>query len=372
MFLIDVSGSMSTPDKLPLVKSSLRLLVDQLRPQDRVALVVYAGAAGLVLPSTSGSDKATIVAAIDRLEAGGSTAGGAGIDLAYRTAKANFLANGNNRVILATDGDFNVGASSDGDMERLIEQKRAEGTYLSVLGFGRGNIQDAKMQKLAKQGNGNYAYVDDIAEARKTLVAEMGATLLTVANDVKLQVEFNPNEVSAYRLIGYEDRLLATEDFSDDRKDAGDMGAGHSVTALYEVVPVGVKGTVRVREQDALRYAVPSAEASGPRAVRGELAYVNMRYKTPGDSTSVLVAQPVRTSRSDASTDLRWAASVASFGMVLRSSEHRGTSNLESVLEMARGAKGRDVGGYRAEFIGLVEKLLACRKAERASCAQAR
>lgn len=369
VFLIDVSGSMMSADKLPLVKSSLRLLVEQLREQDRVSLVVYAGAAGLVLPSTSGSEKVRILQAIDRLEAGGSTAGGAGIQLAYRTAKESFLPNGNNRVILATDGDFNVGVSSDAEMERLIEEKRADGTYLTVLGFGRGNFQDAKMEKLAKRGNGNYAYVDDIAEARKTLVAEMGATLVTVANDVKLQVEFNPATVSAYRLIGYEDRLLATEDFTDDRKDAGDMGAGHSVTALYEVVPAGVRGTVKVREQDALRYPVPPADDSPARTSRAELAYVKLRYKTPGDSTSVLIANPVSSGRAgEASSDFRFAASVASFGMVLRSSEHRGTSSLESVLEMARDAKGRDVGGYRAEFIGLVEKLADCRKAEKPSC----
>ncbi len=369
VFLIDVSGSMMSPDKLPLVKASLRLLVDQLRPQDKVALVVYAGAAGLVLPSTSGSEKARITDAIERLEAGGSTAGGAGIQLAYRTSKESFLSNGNNRVILATDGDFNVGASSDGDMERLIEEKRAEGTYLTVLGFGRGNFQDAKMEKLAKRGNGNYAYVDNIAEARKTLVAEMGATLVTVANDVKLQVEFNPSTVSAYRLIGYEDRLLATEDFADDRKDAGDMGSGHSVTALYEVVPAGVRGTVTVREQDALRYEVPKADGATSRASRGELAFVNLRYKTPGDSTSVLITQPVPVrANDDPTSDFRFAASVASFGMVLRGSEYRGSSTLERALEMARESKGRDIGGYRAEFIGLVEKLDACRRSERASC----
>ena len=359
VFLIDVSGSMNEWNKLPLVKASLRLLVDQLRPQDHVALMVYAGAAGLVLPSTSGEEKARIVAALDRLEAGGSTAGGAGIELAYRTAREHFKANGNNRVILATDGDFNIGASSDGEMERLIEAKRAEGTYLTVLGFGNGNYQDAKMEKLAKRGNGNYAYVDDIAEARKVLVKEMGATLVTVANDVKLQVEFNPAAVRAYRLIGYEDRLLATEDFTDDKKDAGDMGAGHSVTALYEVVPTGVTGTITLRGQDSLRYQVPPTDAPRTTATRNELMFVRMRYKTPGDSTSKQLTRAVIDNRSaNASSDFRFAASVAAFGMVLRTSEYKGTATLRSAVEMARGARGSDEGGYRAEFVEMMGRLL--------------
>lgn len=359
VFLIDVSGSMNEWNKLPLVKASLRLLVDQMRPQDHVALVVYAGAAGLVLPSTSGEEKARIVAALDRLEAGGSTAGGAGIELAYRTAREHFKANGNNRVILATDGDFNVGASSDGEMERLIESKRAEGTYLTVLGFGQGNYQDAKMEKLAKRGNGNYAYVDDIAEARKVLVKEMGATLVTVANDVKLQVEFNPAAVRAYRLIGYEDRLLATEDFTDDKKDAGDMGAGHAVTALYEVVPTGVTGTITLREQDSLRYQVPATEAPRTNAAKNELMFVRMRYKTPGENTSKQITQPVIDGRSgSASSDFRFAAAVAEFGMVLRKSEHKGTATLRSALEMATAARGEDDGGYRAEFVEMIGRLL--------------
>lgn len=359
VFLIDVSGSMNQWNKLPLVKSSLRLLVDQLRPQDHVALVVYAGAAGLVLPSTSGEEKATIAAAIDQLEAGGSTAGGAGLELAYRTAREHFKPNGNNRVILASDGDFNVGASSDGEMERLIESKRSEGTYLTILGFGQGNYQDAKMEKLAKRGNGNYAYVDDIAEARKVLVKEMGATLVTVANDVKLQVEFNPAAVRAYRLIGYEDRLLATEDFTDDKKDAGDMGAGHSVTALYEVVPTGVTGTITLREQDSLRYQVPSGDARRTTAAKNELMFVRLRYKTPGEGTSKQLTQAVIDMRGgSASDDFRFAASVAAFGMVLRNSEHKGTATLRSTLEMAKGAIAEDDGGYRAEFVEMVGRLL--------------
>ena len=364
VFLIDVSGSMEMPDKLPLVKESLRLLTQQLRPQDHVALMVYAGQAGVVLPSTSGSDKARIMEAIDRLEAGGSTAGGAGIELAYRTARENFLRNGNNRVILATDGDFNVGVSSDGAMERLIESKRNEGIYLTVLGFGTGNYQDAKMEKMAKVGNGNYAYVDDINEARKVLVHEMGATLVTVANDVKLQIEFNPARVAAYRLIGYEDRLLRDEDFIDDKKDAGDMGAGHSVTALYEVVPVGVKGTIDERRVDGLRYEVPAPSVKRPSTETDELLFVKLRYKTPGESVSKLRSQAVRDGdvrrrdRDDrrASEDFRFATSVAAFGMLLRGSEHRGSASVAQVLELARGARGDDAGGYRGEFIRLVER----------------
>ena len=356
VFLIDVSGSMDEPDKLPLVQESLRLLVSQLRAQDHVALVVYAGNAGLVLPSTPGTQKARIAEAIDRLEAGGSTAGGAGLELAYRIARENFLPNGNNRVILATDGDFNVGPSSDAAMERLIESKRGEGTYLTVLGFGTGNIQDAKMKKLANKGNGNYAYVDNIAEARKTLVHEMGGTLVTVANDVKLQIEFNPATVSAYRLIGYEDRLLRDEDFTDDKKDAGDMGAGHSVTALYEVVPFGVRETVKVRGTDSLRYG--AKEAPVPMGPSNELLYVKLRYKKPGESSSRLMSQVVPARAHDVATsdDFRFAASVASFGMLLRNSEYKGNATGHSVLQTARGALGSDAGGYRAEFVGLVEK----------------
>jgi Ca-activated chloride channel homolog len=358
VFLVDVSGSMMSPDKLPLVKESLRLLVEQLRPQDRVALVAYAGAAGLVLPSTSGEEKSRIMEAIDRLEAGGSTAGGAGLELAYRTAREHFERGGNNRVILATDGDFNVGPSSDAAMERLIEGKRAEGTYLTILGFGTGNYQDAKMQKLARVGNGNAAYVDDIAEARKVLVKEMGGTLVTVANDVKLQVEFDPARVASYRLIGYEDRLLRDEDFRDDRKDAGDMGAGHSVTALYEVVPVGVRGTVTARESDPLRYAGVDAEQARVATTSDELLHVSLRYKRPGESTSRLITKALRRAdlRERASDDLRFAASVAAFGMLLRDSEHKGNATAASVLSLARGAAGDDEDGYRGEFIGLVER----------------
>ncbi|MFN9202750.1 MAG: von Willebrand factor type A domain-containing protein [Gemmatimonas sp.] len=360
VFLLDVSGSMLSPDKLPLVKQALRLLVDQLRPQDRVAIVAYAGAAGLVLPSARGDEKVRIMEAIDQLEAGGSTAGGAGIELAYRTAREHFLERGNNRVILATDGDFNVGVSSDAELERLVERRRIEGTYLTVLGVGTGNYQAAKMEKLAKVGNGNFAYLDGLAEARKVLVEEMGATLRTVANDVKLQVEFNPAAVQAYRLIGYENRLLRNEDFTDDSKDAGDIGAGHQVTALYELVPVGVTGTVPVRDVDALRYLAPERIDGATRTTNtnaNELLFVKLRYKRPGESQSRLLSHAVSARRgARGSYDLRCAASVASFGMLLRDSEYQGNTSAAQVLEQARAALGNDVGGYRAEFVRLVER----------------
>lgn len=363
VFLIDVSGSMRMPNKLSLIKRALPLLVEQLREQDRVAIVVYAGAAGVVLPPTSGDRKAEILAALERLEAGGSTAGGAGIRLAYDVARRYHLPEGNNRVILSTDGDFNVGASSDAEMERLIEEKRQQGTFLSVLGFGMGNLKDSKMEKLADKGNGTYAYIDGIAEARKVLVEEMGGTLLTVAKDVKLQVEFNPAQVAAYRLIGYENRMLRSEDFDDDAKDAGEMGAGHSVTALYEVVPVGVESPVLVRGQGALRYQRPGPAPIAPAAVAArqrELLFVKLRYKLPKADVSRrfdhVVGLPGE-SGTRASTDLRFAAAVAAFGMVLRESEHKGTATLDDVIAIARGALGLDRGGYRQDFIRLAESV---------------
>ncbi len=354
VFLLDVSGSMQSPDKLPLLKASFRMLVNELRPQDRVAIVVYAGAAGLVLPSTPGDEKGKILDAIEALEAGGSTAGGAGIVLAYKVAHENHIDGGNNRVILATDGDFNVGASSDSEMVRLIEEKRGQGTFLTVLGFGTGNLKDAKMEKLADHGNGNFAYIDNRMEARKVLVSEIGGTLLTIAKDVKIQVEFNPTRVQAYRLIGYENRLLANEDFNDDRKDAGELGAGHSVTALYEVIPVGVASRFDIRGVDSLRYQAPGKLA--PTAVSPELLFVRLRYKDPDGTESRLIEQPVLDVRDEASTDLRFAAAVAGFGMVLRESEYCGNDwTLADVLRLARSATGEDVEGYRAEFIRLVE-----------------
>jgi Ca-activated chloride channel homolog len=354
VFLIDVSGSMAPPTRLPLVKRSMRLLVEQLRPQDRVAIVVYAGAAGLVLPSTPGNEKERILDALERLEAGGSTAGGAGLRLAYQVARENHLRGGNNRVILATDGDFNVGESSDGAMVRLIEEMRGQGTFLTVLGYGMGNLQDSKMQSLAQHGNGNYAYIDSLIEARKVLVTEMGGTLHTVAKDVKLQVEFNPSRVLAYRLIGYENRMLAAEDFNDDAKDAGDMGAGHTVTALYEVVPVGTRTDVEVRGVDPLRYQQPGGDSPG--AASNELAFVRVRYKHPDDDRSLLLERSVEDQVARPSEDLSFAAAVAGFGMLLRDSDHRGSITVSQVVTLARDGRGADPHGYRAEFIRLVER----------------
>ncbi|HKP77184.1 MAG TPA: von Willebrand factor type A domain-containing protein [Longimicrobiaceae bacterium] len=353
VFLIDVSGSMQPANKLPLVKDALRMLVEQLRPQDRISLVVYAGAAGLVLDATPGDRKGDILSAIDRLEAGGSTAGGAGIRLAYEVARRNFVRGGNNRVILATDGDFNVGASSDAEMFRLIEEKRQEGTFLTVLGFGMGNLKDNRLEGLADRGNGNYAYVDDRAEARKTLVSEFGGTLFTIAKDVKLQVEFNPARVAAYRLIGYENRALRNEEFDDDRRDAGDMGAGHSVTALYEIVPVGARMDVEARTPE-LRYqrTEPAPRGGGT----DELAFVKLRYKLPDSETSRLFSQPVLDRGAAPDDDFRFASAVAGFGMLLRDSRHKGGATVDGMLEIARGALGPDREGYRREFVALAER----------------
>jgi Ca-activated chloride channel family protein len=349
--LIDVSGSMNEPDKLPLVQQAFRALVQELRPQDRVSIVVYAGAAGLVLPPTSGEDKATILQAIDQLQAGGSTAGGAGIRLAYDVARQHFDAEGNNRVILATDGDFNVGVSSDAEMVRLIEQRREEGTFLTVLGFGSGNLKDSKMEQMADKGNGHYAYIDSFREARKVFVQEFGGTLFTVAKDVKTQVEFNPARVQAYRLLGYENRLLAKEDFKDDRKDAGEMGSGHAVTALYEVVPVGVRTDIPA--DDSLTYQATTVRPDARHS--SELLTVRLRYKDPKGSTSRLVETAVTDRTRGASEDLRWASAVAEFAMLLRDSEFKGTASWEQTLSLARGARGSDEQGYRGEFSGLVE-----------------
>jgi Ca-activated chloride channel family protein len=355
VFLIDVSGSMNSPDKLPLVKESLRLLVQQLRPEDRVSIVVYAGAAGLVLPPTPGNDRGRILEAIERLSAGGSTAGRQGIVLAYETARQSFMPGGNNRVILATDGDFNVGVSSEGELVRLIQEKRGTGIFLTVLGFGTGNLADARMERMADHGNGNYAYVDDLAEARKVLVREMGGTLVTIAKDVKVQVEFNPAHVRAYRLIGYENRVMAAEAFNDDPQDGGELGAGHSVTALYEIVPVGAR--TPVAQTDPLRYQQvrPRPGAAGSR----ELLTVKLRYKAPEGESSWLIEQPVRdrgVELARTSDDFRFAAAVAAWGMLLRGSEHKGNATWASVAALARSALGHDEHGYRAEFLRLVEE----------------
>jgi len=353
VFLIDVSGSMGVPNKLPLVKASLGMLVNNLRHEDRVAIVVYAGSAGLVLASTAGDQKATILEAIDRLEAGGSTAGGAGIKRAYDEAVANFIRGGNNRVILATDGDFNVGVSSDGELVRLIEDRRRTGVFLTVLGFGMGNLKDSKMEQLADHGNGNYAYIDNLLEARKTLVHEMGGTLFTVAKDVKIQVEFNPARVRAYRLIGYENRLLAAEDFTDDAKDAGEMGAGHSVTALYEIVPVGVQTDVTIRVPDSLRYQSQHLPTGGTGT---ELGFVKVRFKQPDGDRSRQLTYPVTTEASRSpSTDFRFQAAVAEFGLLLKGSAYRGSATFADVIAAARGAQGDDPEGYRTEFVRLAQ-----------------
>ncbi|KAB2859328.1 MAG: DUF3520 domain-containing protein [Flavobacteriales bacterium] len=354
VFLVDVSGSMEAANKLPLLKKSFNLLVDNLRENDRVAIVVYAGAAGLVLPSTPGSDKAKILEALNNLSAGGSTAGGAGIKLAYKVAQENFIKNGNNRIILATDGDFNIGASSDGEMTKLIEEKRKSGVYLTCLGFGMGNYKDSKMETLADKGNGNYAYIDNILEAKKVLVTEMGGTLFTIAKDVKLQLEFNPNKVESYKLIGYENRLLNAEDFNDDTKDAGELGAGHTVTALYEIV---LKGEGIAPSVDPLRYQKLTELA--PKTVPSEeLLTVKFRYKKPNEETSKLIVNHLTdhsVSLAKTSNNFRFSAAVAEFGLLLRNSKYKANANYKQVVELAKASKGTDEHGYRAEFIRLVE-----------------
>lgn len=359
VFLVDVSGSMMGADRLPLVRAGLKLLVRQLRPQDHVALVAYAGAAGLVLPPTAGSQQNTILEAIDRLEAGGSTAGGAGLRLAYSTAQQYFKKEGNNRVILASDGDFNVGESSDAAVEQLIINQRETGVFLTVLGVGRGNLHDSRMELLADKGNGNYAYLDNLDEARRTLVAQFGGTLFTVAKDVKLQVEFNPARVASYRLLGYENRLLANEDFNNDRKDAGELGAGHTVTALYEIVPVGSANPL----VDKLKYQ-PAAYQPGQdvltksASLTTEVLTVKLRYKEPQGNTSQLLAQPLVGAAlpiAQASADQQFAAAVAEFGLLLRQSEQRGTATYASATQLAQAGRGPDADGYRAELLRLIQ-----------------
>jgi Ca-activated chloride channel family protein len=360
VFLIDVSGSMNAPNRLPLVKKSLEMLVGQLTARDRVAIVVYAGTSGLVLPATRGDKKETILDTLHRLEAGGSTNGGQGIQLAYRIAEQNLIENGVNRVILATDGDFNVGVTSQGELLRLIEEKRKSGVFLTILGYGMGNLKDSTLEKLADHGNGHYAYIDTLAEARKVFVEE-GAALVTVAKDVKVQVEFNPARVAAYRLIGYENRLLKSQDFNDDRKDAGDMGAGHTVTALYECVPPGA--VIPVPKTDPLRYQKPGSPTIA--AESKEMLTVKVRYKEPKEGQSKLMSEAVRSenrSIEQASSDHRFAASVAAFGMVLRNSPYKGSATYDSVLGLARTSQGEDPGAYRAEFLRLVERAKGLRR----------
>ncbi len=355
VFLIDVSGSMQCENKLPLVVQGLKLLVNQLTENDRVAIVVYAGAAGTVLDSTTGDHKPVILAALDRLQAGGSTNGAGGIRQAYAVAQQHFIKSGTNRVILCSDGDFNVGTTSQSELVSLIEDKAKSGVFLTVLGFGLGNYKDSTMEKLADKGNGNYGYVDSLNEAKKIFVEQMSGTLITIAKDVKIQIEFNPAQVGAYRLIGYENRLLAKEDFNNDKKDAGEIGAGHTVTALYEIVPAGqpipTDGNV-----DALKYQTPTGTT--PAATESqELLTLKLRYKAPDGDTSQLVSVPVSDAGkkfSQASPDFVWAIAVAQFGLLLRDSTHKGNATMASVLEMAQSSRGADKQGYRTEFLELV------------------
>ena len=361
VFLVDVSGSMNTYNKLPLVKTALKMLTSQLRGQDKISIVVYAGNAGLVLPATSGSNKRAIYNALDRLEAGGSTAGGAGIKLAYDIAMQNYVTGGNNRVLLATDGDFNVGVSGDNELEELITKERQKGIYLTCLGFGTGNYKDSKMEVMADKGNGNYAYIDNEKEAQKTLIKEFGGTIFTLAKDVKAQIEFNPAYVQAYRLIGYENRLLNAEDFKDDKKDAGDMGSGHSVTIMYEVIPTGVTDT-DVRSVIPLKYQNGNNYPSAIDYVSkgNELATIKFRYKKPNGNTSKEIVHVINnntTPLQKANENARFATSVAMFGMLLKNGEHKGNSSYNKVLTLARSSKLYDKDGYRNEFIELVSKV---------------
>lgn len=352
VFLLDVSGSMNYANKLPLLKKSLQLLVNQLDEEDRIAIVVYAGSSGLVLPSTPGNEREKILNALNQLEAGGSTAGGAGLKLAYKVAAENFIRKGNNRIILATDGDFNVGVSSDAEMERLIEKEREKGIFISVLGFGMGNYQDSKMEIIADKGNGNYAYIDNILEAKKVLVNEFGGTLFTIAKDVKIQIEFNPAVVESYRLIGYENRLLNNEDFDDDKKDAGELGSGHTVTAIYEIVPAkknaDKSGTLKYQDTEIKPTAFTTKE----------MATVKFRYKKPDGDKSILLEQIIPAKPIDleqTSENFRFSAAVAGFGMLLRDSEFKGNLTWQKVIDMAEKAKGADKNGYRSEMIQLVK-----------------
>ncbi|MEO0560198.1 MAG: von Willebrand factor type A domain-containing protein, partial [Bacteroidota bacterium] len=357
VFLLDVSGSMSAPDKLPLLKDAFRLLIREMRPEDHVSIVVYAGASGLVLEPTPGTEKDKILDALDRLRAGGSTAGAEGIQLAYQTARRTFNRNATNRVILATDGDFNVGMSSDGEMKRLIERERESGVFLSVLGFGTGNLQDSKMETLANAGNGNYAYIDSAREAERVFVREFGGTLVAIAKDVKIQVEFNPAEVAGYRLIGYENRTLRNEEFNDDTRDAGELGAGHTVTALYEVVPHGVD--TPIPGTDGLKYqqVEPTRDAH-----RGELMTVKLRYKPatgPGtfSDTSQLLSTTVQSDDStieESSEAMRWATAVTEAALILQETELAPGASLDQALALARTARGADTHGDRAEFIRMI------------------
>jgi len=354
VLLIDSSGSMSSANKLPLLKRSLALLLDKLSKKDRIAIVAYAGSAGLVLPSIPASKKDLILEAFDKINAGGSTAGGAGIKLAYKVAMKNLIKEGNNRVILCTDGDFNVGQSSTSEMLRLIEDKRKNHIYLTICGFGMGNYKDGRMEQISNAGNGNYFYIDNIKEAKKVFVTEMRANMFTIAKDVKIQIEFNPAKVKAYRLIGYENRVMAKEDFNNDKKDAGELGAGHTVTALYEIIPAG--SSDKVQATDPLRYQKTTLNN---KADSHEMFTIKMRYKPIKESKSRLIVKAVKDNMKEVgetSSNFRFSASVAGFGMILRDSKYRNGFGTENVLSLAKGARGDDPEGYRASFIDMVER----------------
>ena len=354
VFLLDVSGSMENSNKLPLLRKSLKLLLDELSQEDKVSIVVYAGAAGMILPPTPASEKKKIINALDELQAGGSTAGGAGIQLAYKTAKEAFIKDGNNRVILATDGDFNVGTSSTSSLVELIEEKRKDDIYLTILGFGMGNYKDGRMEQISNAGNGNYFYIDNIKEAEKVFVKEMRANMFTIAKDVKIQIEFNPAHVKAYRLIGYENRVMAKEDFDDDKKDAGELGAGHTVTALYEIVPAS--SDWEVRKAGELKYQ--TSEVNENAKSSNEIMTLKFRYKPPTSDKSILIEHGVINTvnkLSETTNNFRFSAAVASFGMLLRDSKFKGDASYKTVTDLANAAKGDDINGYRAEFLGLVK-----------------
>jgi Ca-activated chloride channel homolog len=365
VFLLDVSGSMMPAERLPLVKQAMRLLVDKLTENDRVAIVIYAGGSGLTLKSTPGNEKEKILRALEELQAGGSTNGADGIELAYKIAAENFIKGGVNRVILATDGDFNIGVTNQGDLIRLIEAKAKTGVFLSVLGVGTDNLKDSTMQKLADKGNGNYAYLDSVEEARKVLVHQINGTLMTIAKDVKIQVEFNPARVASYRLIGYEKRLLRKEDFNNDKVDAGEIGAGHTVTALYEVVPAdgdAANPADRVPPVDPLKYQTPSNSSSRAHLnaiASPEMVTVKLRHKKPDGDVSELTEKAFTDNGSkfeNAAPDLKFAAAVAEFGMLLRDSQFKGKGTIGAVIEWAQEGKGRDTAGYRAGFIEMARK----------------
>lgn len=356
VFLIDVSGSMSDENKLPLLKQSMKILVNELRPEDKVSIVVYAGAAGLVLPPTAGNKKETIINALDQLQAGGSTAGGEGINLAYKIAMENFIKNGNNRVILATDGDFNVGASSDNDMERLIEEKRKSGVFLTCLGYGMGNYKDSKMEVLANKGNGNYAYIDNIQEANRFLSKEFKGSMFAIAKDVKIQIEFNPKHVQSYRLIGYENRKLRAEDFTNDAIDAGELGSGHTVTALYEIIPSGVKSDF-FKEPTDLKYSQPKASENN---YNDELATIKFRYKKPDGDKSIEMVEVIDNKPQPFDTvsgDFKFTTAVAWLGLKLRDSKLIENKSSDDIKSLAKFGLQNDSEGYRAEFIRLIENI---------------